>query len=141
MLELLLALPFALALVVALSANASRRTVACLAGLVPLLGLGVLAFLAGDVFDGTILKTQYAWIPEAGLDFSLRMDGLAWTFALMVLGIGGLVVLYGHYYLSAKDSPRRFFTYLLLFMGAMLGMVIAGNMLLLAVFWELTSIS
>ncbi|MCD9098632.1 monovalent cation/H+ antiporter subunit A [Luteimonas fraxinea] len=141
MLELLLALPFALALVVALSANASRRTVACLAGLVPLLGLGVLAFLAGDVFDGTILKTQYAWIPEAGLDFSLRMDGLAWTFALMVLGIGGLVVLYGHYYLSAKDSPRRFFTYLLLFMGAMLGMVIAGNLLLLAVFWELTSIS
>ena len=141
MLELLLALPFVLALVVALSANASRRTVACLAGLVPLLGLGVLAFLAGDVFDGTILKTQYAWIPEAGLDFSLRMDGLAWTFALMVLGIGGLVVLYGHYYLSAKDSPRRFFTYLLLFMGAMLGMVIAGNLLLLAVFWELTSIS
>jgi len=141
MLELLLALPFVLALAVALSANASRRTSAWLAGLVPLLGLGVLGLLAGDVFDGSILRAQYAWIPEAGLDFSLRMDGLAWTFALMVLGIGGLVVLYGHYYLSAKDSPRRFFTYLLLFMGAMLGMVIAGNLLLLAVFWELTSIS
>ncbi|TDK29945.1 monovalent cation/H+ antiporter subunit A [Luteimonas terrae] len=141
MLELLLALPFVLALVVALSANASRRTHAWLAGLVPLLGLTLLGLLAGDVFDGSILKTQYAWIPEAGLDFSLRVDGLAWTFALLVLGIGGLVVLYGHYYLSAKDSPRRFFTYLLLFMGAMLGMVIAGNLLLLAVFWELTSIS
>lgn len=141
MLELLLALPFVLALVVALSANASRRTHAWLAGLVPLLGLTLLGLLAGDVFDGSILKTQYAWIPEAGLDFSLRLDGLAWTFALLVLGIGGLVVLYGHYYLSAKDSPRRFFTYLLLFMGAMLGMVIAGNLLLLAVFWELTSIS
>jgi len=141
MLELLLALPFVLALVVALSANASRRTHAWLAGLAPLLGLTLLGLLAGDVFDGSILKTQYAWIPEAGLDFSLRLDGLAWTFALMVLGIGGLVVLYGHYYLSAKDSPRRFFTYLLLFMGAMLGMVIAGNLLLLAVFWELTSIS
>lgn len=141
MLELLLALPFVLALVVALSANASRRTHAWLAGLAPLLGLTLLGLMAGDVFDGSILKTQYAWIPEAGLDFSLRVDGLAWTFALMVLGIGGLVVLYGHYYLSAKDSPRRFFTYLLLFMGAMLGMVIAGNLLLLAVFWELTSIS
>ncbi|KPN19540.1 cation:proton antiporter [Xanthomonas sp. Mitacek01] len=141
MLELLLALPFVLALVVALSANASRRTHAWLAGLVPLLGLTLLGLMAGDVFDGSILKTQYAWIPEAGLDFSLRLDGLAWTFGLLVLGIGGLVVLYGHYYLSAKDSPRRFFTYLLLFMGAMLGMVIAGNLLLLAVFWELTSIS
>ena len=141
MLELLLALPFVLALVVGLSANASRRTYAWLAGLAPLLGLAILVLLAGDVFDGTILKTQYAWIPEAGLDLSLRMDGLAWTFALMVLGIGGLVVLYAHYYLSAQDSPRRFFTYLLLFMGAMLGMVIAGNLLLLVVFWELTSIS
>ncbi|MBB3345257.1 monovalent cation/H+ antiporter subunit A [Luteimonas sp. RC10] len=141
MLELLLALPFVLALVVALSAHASRRTTAWLAGFVPLLGLAVLAAVAGDVFDGTILRTGYEWIPEAGLDFSLRMDGLAWTFALMVLGIGGLVVLYGAYYLSPKDSPRRFFTYLLLFMGAMLGMVLAGNLLLLAVFWELTSIS
>ncbi len=141
MLELLLALPFVLALAVALSANASRRTSAWLAGLVPLLGLALLGLMAGDVFDGEILRAQYAWIPEAGLDFSLRVDGLAWTFALLVLGIGGLVVLYGHYYLSPKDSPRRFFTYLLLFMGAMLGMVIAGNLLLLAVFWELTSIS
>lgn len=141
MLELLLALPFVLALVIALSRNASRRSIAVLAGLAPLLGLGILALLAGSVFDGEIVRTSYAWIPEAGLDFSLRVDGLAWTFGLLVLGIGGLVVLYGHYYLSAKDSPRRFFTYLMLFMGAMVGMVTAGNLLLLAIFWELTSIS
>ena len=141
MLELLLALPFVLALVIALSCNASRRSIAVLAGLAPLLGLGILALLAGSVFDGEIARASYAWIPEAGLDFSLRIDGLAWTFGLLVLGIGGLVVLYGHYYLSAKDSPRRFFTYLMLFMGAMVGMVTAGNLLLLAIFWELTSIS
>ncbi len=141
MLELLLALPFVLALVIALSRNASRRTVAILAGLAPLLGLAILALLAGSVFDGEIIRASYAWIPEAGLDFSLRVDGLAWTFGLLVLGIGGLVVLYGHYYLSATDSPRRFFTYLMLFMGAMVGMVTAGNLLLLAIFWELTSIS
>ena len=52
MLELLLALPFVLALVIALSRNASRRSIAALAGLAPLLGLGILALLAGSVFDG-----------------------------------------------------------------------------------------
>ncbi|MCD9029288.1 monovalent cation/H+ antiporter subunit A [Luteimonas sp. BDR2-5] len=141
MLELLLALPFVLALVVALSRGVSRRTTAWLAGCVPLAGLVLLAMLGFEVYGGAVPKVVHAWIPEAGLDFSLRMDGLAWVFSALILGIGGLVVLYAHYYLSQKDSAPRFFTYLLLFMGAMLGMVTAGNLLLLAVFWELTSIT
>ncbi|MBP0657399.1 hypothetical protein J8J20_26360, partial [Mycobacterium tuberculosis] len=76
-----------------------------------------------------------------GLAFSVRLDGLAWMFAGMVLAIGALVVMYAHYYLSAKDNAHRFYCYLLLFMGAMLGMVLSGNLLLLMVFWEMTSIS
>ena len=69
------------------------------------------------------------------------MDGLAWAFALVIFGIGALVVLYARYYLSAEDPPARFFAFLLAFMGAMLGVVLADNLILMVVFWELTSVS
>jgi multicomponent K+:H+ antiporter subunit A len=141
MLEALLATPFALALIIALARRAPRRTIAILAGLAPLLGLVLLGLLTPAVLDGQIPAVRHEWIPQIGLAFSLRLDGLAWMFALLVLGIGGLIVLYAAYYLAEADSAPRFFAFLLLFMGAMLGMVIAGNLLLLAVFWEATSIS
>ncbi|HSM10105.1 MAG TPA: monovalent cation/H+ antiporter subunit A [Lysobacter sp.] len=141
MLELLLALPFVLAVVVLLARGVSRSTSAWLAGLAPLLGLVLLGVMTAPVFGGEVPQVSHAWIPQIGLAFSLRLDGLAWMFALMVLGIGGLVVMYAHYYLGPREDVPKFFAYLLLFMGAMLGMVVAGNLLLLAVFWELTSIS
>ncbi|WP_202843281.1 monovalent cation/H+ antiporter subunit A [Luteimonas saliphila] len=141
MLILLLALPFVAVLAIALARNASRRTIAWLAAAAPLLGLGVLAWFTPAVMDGAIPAWSLPWIPQAGLALSLRLDGLAWMFAGLVLGIGVLIVMYARYYLSEADSSPRFFGYLLLFMGAMLGMVLAGNLLLLVVFWELTSIS
>src|SRR5690606_10377257 len=88
-----------------------------------------------------ILRSSGQWLPQIGLDFTLRVDGLAWMFAGLVLGIGALVVLYARYYLSSQDNAHRFYCYLLLFMGAMLGMVLSGNLLLLVIFWELTSIT
>ena len=141
MLTLLLALPFAAALIIALVRGASRRTIAWLAAAAPLFGLAVLAWLTPAVMAGSVLESSRPWIAQAGLLFTLRLDGLAWMFAGLVLGIGALVVMYARYYLSAEDSSPRFFGYLLLFMGAMLGVVLAGNLLLLVVFWELTSIS
>jgi len=138
---LLLALPFVLAAVIALSIRASRALCAVLAGAAPVLGVVLLAAMTPAISSGHILRNTWAWVPQIHLDFALRMDGLAWMFAGLVLGIGALVVLYAHYYLSPKDNPRRFYSYLLLFMGAMLGMVLSGNLLLLVVFWELTSIS
>lgn len=141
MLELMLALPFLLALVLAILRDAPARACAWLAGLAPLLGLAILAWFTPDVIAGGIPRAMHDWLPEAGLAFSLRLDGLAWMFALMVLGIGGLVVMYAHYYLGPREKTRRFFCFLLLFMGAMLGMVLSGNLLLTVVFWELTSIS
>jgi multicomponent K+:H+ antiporter subunit A len=140
-LEILLALPFVLALVVALARGLSRGATAWLAGLAPLLGLVLLAWMTPSVLQGWNVRADYAWIPQIGLSFTLRLDGLAWMFAGLVLAIGALVVMYAHYYLSAKDSAPRFFACLLLFMGSMLGVVLAGNLLLLVVFWELTSIS
>ena len=141
MLTLLLALPFLAALVVALARGASRRTLAWLAASAPLLGLALLAALTPAVMAGAVPAVQIPWIPQIGLFLHLRLDGLAWMFAGLVLAIGALVVMYARYYLSSKDSASRLYACLLLFMGSMLGMVLSGNLLLLVVFWELTSIS
>ncbi len=118
-----------------------RGQVAWIAAAAPLLGLLVLAWATPAVLHGWTLRADHAWIPQLGLDFDLRLDGLAWMFAGLVLAIGALVVMYAHYYLTTEDSAPRFFGCLLLFMGSMLGVVIAGNLLLLLVFWELTSLS
>ena len=68
------------------------------------------------------------------------MDGFAWLFAVLVSGIGALVVLYARYYMSADDPVPRFFAFLLAFMGAMIGVVLSGNLVQLVFFWELTSL-
>ena len=141
MLLLLLALPFVAALAIAMARGASRRTVAWLAAAAPLLGLAALGWLTPAVMDDVPLRATVPWLAEAGLALSLHLDGLAWMFAGLVLGIGALIVLYAHYYLAEEDSAPRFFGCLMLFMGAMLGVVLAHNLLLLVVFWELTSIS
>jgi multicomponent K+:H+ antiporter subunit A len=141
MLEALLATPFILALVVGLLARDRRRTAAWLAGLAPLSGLLILALQTPEVMSEGAVRSLTPWVPSLGLAISLRLDGLAWMFAGLVLAIGGLIVVYARYYLSEEDSMPRFFSYLLLFMGSMLGMVVAGNLILLAVFWELTSVS
>ncbi len=75
------------------------------------------------------------------MDLTLRMDGYAWLFSVIISAMGALIALYAHYYLSAQDPVPRFFTFLLSFMGAMLGVVLAGNLIQLLVFWELTSLS
>ena len=141
MLEALLATPFVLALVVGLLGRDQRRTAAWLAAAAPVAGLLVLAWLTHDVLHAGGVRSSTPWVPSLGLALSLRLDGLAWMFAGLVLAIGLLIVVYARYYLSEEDSMPRFFSFLLLFMGSMLGMVVAGNLILLAVFWELTSVS
>ena len=141
MLEALLATPFVLALLVGLLGRDQRRAAAWLAAAAPVAGLLLLAALTPAVLDGTGVRSSTPWVPSLGLALSLRLDGLAWMFAGLVLAIGLLIVLYARYYLSEEDSMPRFFSFLLLFMGSMLGMVVAGNLILLAVFWELTSVS
>ena len=141
MLPLLLVLPFLFSVLAMAFSGVGRRTTTWLAGAVPLGGLAILAALTPAILDGEIIRWSVPWVPQLGLDLSLRLDGYAWMFAGLVLGIGGLVVMYAHYYLGPEEKARRFFGYLLLFMGSMLGVVLAGNLLLMVVFWELTSIS
>ncbi len=121
-------------------ANARNRE-SILAGSVALFGLLVSAYLYQQVGDGEIVRYQAAWMPAFGVDFVLRMDGLAWLFVMLVLGVGLLVVLYARYYMSEQDPVPRFFAFLLAFMGSMLGVVLSGNLIQLVVFWELTSIT
>ncbi|GAA4325523.1 monovalent cation/H+ antiporter subunit A [Pigmentiphaga soli] len=132
-------LPFVGSAVAAfLPANARNRE-AWLAGAIALAGTVQAALMYPDVSYGGVLRYEAAWLPELGLSFSLRMDGLAWIFALMVTGIGLLVVLYARYYMSPEDPVPRFFSFLLAFMGSMLGVVMSGNLIQMALFWELTS--
>ncbi len=133
--------PFAGAALLAAIDNRRRRTAAWLAGAVALLVLAGLLSMAPAVFGGAVARWSVEWLPALGLKFGFRMDGLAWMFALLIAGIGALVVLYAGYYLAAEDPPARFFLLLLVFMGAMLGVVLADNLILLVVFWELTSLS
>src|SRR5690625_6542926 len=80
------------------------------------------------------------WIPVHDLKFSLRLDGFAWLFSLIITVMGAFIALYAHYYLSPKDPVRRFFVFLQVFMGSMLGVVLSGNLIQLVIFWELTSL-
>ncbi len=133
--------PFAGALIIAGLSNERRRTAAWVAGAVALAGGALVVLCAPAVFAGEVLRWRIDWLPQLGLALGFRVDGWAWLFALLILGIGALIVLYAAYYLHHEDPPARFFLYLMLFMGAMLGIVLADNLLLLLVFWELTSVS
>ncbi|HCD05716.1 MAG TPA: hypothetical protein DEQ60_10390, partial [Methylophaga sp.] len=83
------------------------------------------------------LIQQWSWLPSIGFNLAFRLDGLALLFALLILLIGLLIIFYARYYLSAKDSMGRFYAYMLMFMGSMLGIVLSENLLQLVVFWEL----
>ncbi len=133
--------PFVASLIAAVLPATARRHEAWLAGGVALFGLLATIQLYLDAGDEGVVRYRVAWLPQAGLDFVLRMDGLAWVFALLVQGIGLLVVLYARYYMSPQDPVPRFFSFLLAFMGSMLGVVLSGNLIQMLVFWELTSLT
>jgi multicomponent K+:H+ antiporter subunit A len=121
-----------------------RRATAVLAGAIALAVLALLLSLAGSVMDGQVLLTQAEWIPAIGLNANYRLDGLGLMFGLMISGIGLLIVIYAAFYLHGGpggDPAGKFFSQLMLFMAAMLGIALSDNLLLMVVFWELTSIS
>jgi multicomponent K+:H+ antiporter subunit A len=99
------------------------------------------AMLAPEVFRGGVQRVRVEWLPALGVGFGFRMDGLALLFSGLILSIGLLIVLYARWYLSPAERTPRFFALLLAFMGAMLGIALSDNLLLLVVFWELTSLS
>ncbi len=139
-LVLLVALPFIGSLVAAVLPANARNTESTVAGLVALACAVQAALYFPEMAAGGVIYQRFEWIPSLGLNFTLRMDGFAWMFSMLVLGIGALVVLYARYYMSPADPVPRFFSFLLAFMGSMSGVVLSGNLIQIVLFWELTSL-
>ena len=140
-LALIVALPFLGLFLPVLADRLGRSACAAAAAIAPVVALILLFNHQSAVFAGEVLRVKLEWLPHLGLNLSLRLDGLGFLFALLILGIGLLVILYARYYLAKTEPMGRFFAFLLLFMGAMLGVVLSENLLLMLMFWELTSLS
>ncbi len=136
----LVLLPFLGATITATLPVNAHNAAAWISGLVLLAGLGLMAGFHPAIAEGRILRGVVQWVPALKLNLSFRMDGFSWLFVTLVLAIGILVVIYARYYLSRTDPVPRFYSFLMAFTGAMLGMLLSGNILLLVVFWELTSV-
>jgi len=140
-LALVLLLPFLGSLCSAFLPLHARNAAPWLAGAVALACALLTASLYPAVAGAEVLRVRLPWMPQFGLELVLRLDGYAWLFAMLISGMGVLVVLYARYYMSAQDPVPRFFSFLLAFMGAMLGVVLSGNLIQLVMFWELTSLT
>jgi len=110
------------------------------------IGVSLSSFLlllsqAPAIFDGAVITQTWSWLPQLGIDFSFRLDSLGLLFALLISGIGTLIYIYAYYYLNPKNSLSKLYLLLMLFMAAMLGISLSNNLIILLIFWELTSIS
>ena len=137
----IVALPFFGALLPGLMNAAGRSACAGVTFTVSLIAFFGLLTNLPSVLAGEVVTARVDWMPVLGLNFTLMLDGLGFFFALLILGIGLLIIAYARHYLSRDDNMGEFFTYLLLFQGAMVGIVLSDNILLLLIFWELTSLS
>lgn len=97
--------------------------------------------LLPEVAAGEHLSYNYTWIPSLGINLNFTLDGLSLVFCLLITGIGTLVFTYASSYLKGHLYLDRFYGYLCMFMGSMLGLVLSDNIIALFVFWELTSIT
>ncbi|GAB2464201.1 MAG: monovalent cation/H+ antiporter subunit A [Comamonas sp.] len=139
-LSYLVLLPFIGSVVAGLLPANARNAESTLAGLISLFCAYQVAMLFPEVVDGGVVRQYTPWLGDLGLNLHYRMDGFAWMFSMLVLGIGSLVVLYARYYMSQADPVPRFFSFFLAFMGSMMGVVLSGNLIQLVFFWELTSL-
>lgn len=134
-------LTFVVAFLMLFSGGRIRTKYYKFAGIFPFL---LFAYFSAHLFTlewGGYEYIENRWIPSLGIDLNLKLDGLSLLFALLITGIGTLIYSYASYYLKNHPYLNRFYCYLTLFMGAMLGLVLSDNLISLFVFWELTSIT
>lgn len=124
-----------------LLARAFDERAGWLLALAPLAVFGHFLSLVPEVAQGGALTETLAWVPALEIGITFRLDGLSLLFALLISGIGTLIVLYAGAYLSDHHHLGRFYAYLLGFMAAMLGLVLADDLIAMFVFWELTSVT
>lgn len=126
-----------------------------LLALAPLAAFVLLFMQLPALISGQSFSNTFQWLPALGIQISFTLDALSELFALLVTGIGTLIVIYSGYYFAGSHGPAdgehdhgkhenhdsRFFFYILLFMTSMLGLVLAGDVITLFIFWEGTSIT
>ncbi|RDW17380.1 Na+/H+ antiporter subunit A [Oceanobacillus chungangensis] len=140
--NLLIMIPFlAAALIPFLHKRISRLHIGWYVLLIPIILFIFLALYIPSIASGATYLFMVNWLPTYGINFSTYLDGLSLIFGLIITGVGALVILYSIYYLNENESLEHFYAYLMLFMGAMLGVIFSDNIMVLYVFWELTSIS
>jgi multicomponent Na+:H+ antiporter subunit A len=130
-------LPFIAAALAPLLTRIAKHNAAWLLSLAPLFIFVHFASLLPEVAAGNTISAGYDWIPSLGARFSWYLDGLSLTFALLISGIGTLIVIYSGGYLRGHEHLGRFFSFILMFMGAMQGLVVSDSFLMLFVFWVL----
>ncbi len=118
-----------------------RSRTAWLAAAVTAASFGLLLSQASGIFAGEVYQAFTPWVPEIGLNLGFKLDALSLMFGLLITGMGLLIIFYAHSYLGKVDPVGKFFSTMMLFMASMLGIVLSDNLLLLLVFWELTSLS
>lgn len=137
--EILLALLFGAGAIAGLAANTlrdeHRRWSPLLASLFPLAGFFWIASLPTGIIESR------PWAPSLGIELAWRLDGLSQVFALMILGIGSLILFYTAGVMGSDPKLGRLVSGLMAFMASMLGLVLSDSLLLTFVFWELTSIT
>lgn len=138
---LILALIFLAALVAPFLHARLKSRCALFLALVPAGACAWFARRTSAAAEGEGVRELWTWFPSFGITVSLHLDGLSLLFALLITGIGTLVVIYAKGYLEEDPKQGRFYALLFLFMGSMLGLVLAGDLILLFVFWELTTLS
>src|SRR5690606_8842905 len=134
-------LTFVVAFLILFSGNYIRSKHYKFLGFVPVSLFIYFCFYLVSIHWESEIYLLYEWIPSLGINLNLKIDGLSLLFSLLITGIGSLVYFYASYYLKNHPYLNRFYGYLTLFMGAMLGLVLSDNLISLFVFWELTSIS
>ncbi|BES70491.1 monovalent cation/H+ antiporter subunit A [Marinobacter nanhaiticus D15-8W] len=139
-LALVVLLPFLGAIVAPLFAQAGRTAIAIASSIPAVVALAMLYPLWGPLAEGTVLVETMPWLPTIGLSLSFRLDGLSLLFSLLILIIGLLIILYSRYYLKKHENVGKFYSLLLAFMGSMLGIVLSSNLILMLIFWEVTSL-
>lgn len=139
---LTLGLPWLGAPLLALAGRRLGPRVGWLALAFPLISTGALLALAADINLPARVVIEWPWVPSLGLNLSFLVDGLSIFFGLVVSGMGCLVFFHAIFYLGHDYKHLgRFYCYLVLFMGAMLGTVFANHLILLFIFWELTGVA
>ena len=134
-------LPLLGVLVPVLNAQRSRVVCSLTTALLPAIALLLTLMQIPAMLDGETLRFAVGWLPELNLELALRLDGLSLLFNLLIIGIGLLILLYAHFYLASDEPVGRFYAFLMLFMASMVGISMSDNLILLWLFWELTSLS